>query len=327
MSAINVMNLKTNKVDDIILAELGISEYTHLFPPIKRSDEICGCVTPKAAEETGLIEGTPVAGGLFDVSSCSIATGVTDEHRMSVVAGTWSINSLLSRKAVYSERLFMTSIHCLKDYFITIEGSMTSAGNLEWMIKSFLQSDNEVGKSKNVYEYCNRVVSDLAPEECRIIFLPFLYGTNVNADAKAGFLGIDGSQDKRHMIRAMYEGVVFSHMMHIERLFSFLDKPEAVRISGGATESKIWVQMFADVFQIPIEVSAAKELGTLGASMCVSVAVGDYPDIQTAVKAMSHTEYTCEPDTSRKDIYQKKYAIYKSLIENLDGVWKMWRAL
>lgn len=327
MSAINVMDLKTKKVDDTILSKLGLSKYGNIFPPIKQSDEICGYVTKKAANETGLIEGTPVAGGLFDVAACSLATGVTDENRLSVVAGTWSINSMLSQTAVYSEDLFMTSIHCLKDYYITIEGSMTSAGNLEWFVKSFLRDDEEAGKCASLYEHCNKAVASLRPSDCSVIFLPFLYGTNVNADAKAGFIGIDGSQDKRHMIRAMYEGVVFSHLMHIERLFTFLDKPSAVRISGGATESGEWVQIFADVLQMPIEVSSAKELGTLGASMCVSVAVGDYPDLKTAAQEMSCTAYTCKPNPANRDIYQKKYAIYKALIEHMDDVWHMWRAL
>lgn len=87
----------------------------------------------------------------------------------------------------------------------------------------------------------------LSPCDSSIIFLPFLYGTNVNADAKARFIGIDGPQSKQHMIREIYEGGVFSHMTHIDRLFQSLDKPQAVRISGGATESKEWVQIFADV--------------------------------------------------------------------------------
>jgi len=327
MTAIGAMDLDTVRVDKDILASYGLEEYAHVFPPVKMSDEVCGRVTKKAAAETGLIEGTPVAGGLFDVAACSLATGVTDESTLSIVAGTWSINSLLSKKAIYSEDLFMTSIHCLKEYFITIEGSMTSAGNLEWFVKSFLRDDREAAKSENLYEYCNEAVAGLKPEDTSIIFLPFLYGTNINPYAKAGFLGIDGSQDKAHMIRAMYEGVVFSHLTHIDRLCSYLDRPEKVRISGGATESKVWVQIFADVLQMPIEVSAAKELGTLGASMCVAVMAGDYPDLQTAATEMSRTAYTCRPNPANAEIYQKKYAIYKALIEKLDSVWKTWRAL
>lgn len=327
MSAINVMDLNTKKVDDQILEELGLKEFKHIFPSIKSSVDICGHVTKKAAKETGLIEGTLVSGGLFDVASCGIATGVTESDTLSVVAGTWSINSMISTVPVYSENLFMTSLYCMDNYYQTIEGSMTSAGNLEWFINSFLKDDESARKDGSVYEYCNYMAQSVSPYESSIIFLPFLYGTNVNADAKAGFIGIDGSQGKQHMIRAIYEGVVFSHMMHIERLFEFMERPKSLRISGGATESKVWIQIFADVLQMPIEVSAAKELGTLGASMCVGVACGDYADLRTASQDMSRIAYTCQPNPANKEIYQKKYQIYKSLINSMDNVWEQWRSL
>jgi len=324
MSAISVMNLETREYDRSILEKLGIAEYMHVFPPVKLSQEICGYVTEKCARETGLLEGTPVAGGLFDVASCCLSTGVTDTDKISVVAGTWSINSMISKKAVYSEDLFMTSLFCIDDYYISIEGSMTSAGNLEWFINSFLTTE-EGKRMENVYEYCNRAVQSIEPSENSIIFLPFLYGTNVNAFARAAFIGIDGSQNKAHMIRAIYEGAVFSHMMHIERLLKFMNPPRIVRISGGATESKAWVQIFADVLQMPIEVSAAKELGTLGAAMCVAAAVGDYPNLKAAADSMARVSYVCPPNTANREIYRKKYEIYKALIQGIDPVWKMWR--
>ncbi len=326
MSTINVMDLQTREYDDRILTEFGLEDYKHIFPPLKLSTDICGRITREAAEQTGLIEGTLVAGGLFDCASCCLAVGLTDSDKMSVIAGTWSINSFISRIPVYSEDLFMTSLFCIDGYYLTTEGSMTSAGNLEWFIGSFL-TDDDGQRRENVYEYCNSLVASLGPEDSSVIFLPFLYGTNVNPDAKACFMGIDGSQGKAHMVRAVYEGVVFSAMMHIERLLKFTDMPQKVRISGGATESPLWVQMFADVLQVPIEVSGAKELGTLGAAMCVAVAAGDQPGLKTATQNMSRVRCTCEPNPANRDIYRKKYEIYKDLLVCLDPVWAKWRSL
>jgi len=121
--------------------------------------------------------------------------------------------------------------------------------------------------------------------------------------------------------------VVFSHMMHIEKLLTFTDTPRSVRISGGATESPLWVQMFADVLQMPIEVSDARELGTLGAAMTVAVAAGDVPDPVAAAERMTRVRYRCEPDAATADIYKRKYGIYKDLIKALDPVWAGWRTL
>ena len=52
----------------------GIGELAHLMPPVVESDQQAGTVTPRAAAETGLAAGTPVAGGVFDI--CLIGTGL-----------------------------------------------------------------------------------------------------------------------------------------------------------------------------------------------------------------------------------------------------------
>ena len=62
-----------------------------LLPPIRRSEEICGEVTAEAAADTGLRAGTPVAGGLFDIDACGLASGMVDESQLCMIAGTWSM--------------------------------------------------------------------------------------------------------------------------------------------------------------------------------------------------------------------------------------------
>jgi L-xylulokinase len=75
------------------------------------------------------------------------------------------------------------------------------------------------------------------------------------------------------MLRAVYEGVTFSAKKHIDRLLSVREKPNALRLAGGAANSKLWVRIFADVLGLPIEtVNGVSELGALGAAMAASVA-------------------------------------------------------
>ena len=182
-------------------------------------------------------------------------------------------------------------------------------------------------QGKKVYEAANEMASSIEPEDCPIIFLPFLFGTNVNADAKACFMGINSLHKKAHIIRSIYEGVVFSHMTHIESLLKFRDTPNGIRISGGAARSKVWVQIFADVLQIPIEVSAISELGTLGAAMCAGIASEQFENFEQAVDVFSKVAYVCQPNPDKKEIYQKKYGLYKILIKNFDSIWSEWRKL
>lgn len=327
MSAASALNQHTRQYDEDIFSALGIREQKRLMPPIRQSCEVCGRVTEKAARETGLKAGTPVAGGLYDGSACAIATGVTDSSKLCVVAGTWSINEYICEKPPVSRDLFMISVYCIDGYYLVTEGSMTSASNLEWFVRRFLNEEKAEMKAqgKSVFDAANEMVSSVQPEDSSVVFLPFLYGTNVNPDAKACFLGVKSWHEKAHLLRAIYEGVAFSHLSHIEKLYAFRDKPpESVRIAGGVINSPVWVQMFADVLQLPVEVSSVAELGTLGAALCAGVASGAYPSLKEAVGVFSGIAYTCRPDASKREAYRKKYGLYRRILDALEPVWGEW---
>ncbi len=319
MSGTNLMNVRDVKYDEELLKEFGIEEVMDKLPPLKYSSEICGYVTSEVAEETGLVEGTPVAGGLFDIDASAIATGLTEEEKLCMVAGTWSINEYISKKPIISKDLFMTSIYCMKGYWLTTEASPTSASNLEWFVTEFMKDKDS---NANVYEEANKLVSSISPEESNIIFLPFLYGTNVDADAKASFIGLNGWHTKAHLLRAIYEGVAFCHRAHIDKLLQHREEPKAIRIAGGAAKSEVWVQIFADVLQTPIEVTTSTELGALGAAICAGIATENFESYESASNSMVEVAYTCYPNKDNSEIYNKKYNLYKKAIEVLSPLWE-----
>ncbi|MEN6636999.1 MAG: FGGY-family carbohydrate kinase [Clostridiaceae bacterium] len=329
VSVANGINLNTIAYDDAIFDAFGIHDYKRLFAPLRKCTDVCGTVSEKAARETGLVAGTPVAGGLCDVAACCIGTGVTSPDKMCMVAGTWSINEFLSEKPIASKQLFQNALYCMDDYWMILENSMTSASNLEWFVKNLMGEEKQQAQSTggNVFTIADRMVSSIAPKDCPIIFLPFLFGTNVNADAKACFLGISGLHTKAHMLRAVYEGVAFSHRTHMENLLRFRERPSGIRISGGAARSRVWVEIFADVFQIPVEVSAGKELGTMGAAMCAGIAAGAYRDFQQAVDVFARVDYTCTPNPAAAGIYEAKFRLYQKISGQLDESWKDWKTI
>ena len=95
-------------------------------------------------------------------------------------------------------------------------------------------------------------------------------------------------------------------------------------MAGGVAKSKIWVQMFADILQVPIEVARSQELGALGSAINAGVAVGVFPSFKEASEQMVDVMYTARPDLSKKDVYDKKYRRYLKVIDALDGVWDDW---
>jgi L-xylulokinase len=105
--------------------------------------------------------------------------------------------------------------------------------------------------------------------------------------------------------------------MHMQRLYAFREKPEVVRITGGAARSAVWMQMFADIFQVPVEVPDGSELGALGAAIAGAVATGLYPTYDAAITAMTRMARRYEPNLLREEIYATRYATYTKACQAL----------
>ena len=322
-SGTSLINNQTKAYDQQLLEMFGLGDLMKKFPPIIQTHDIVGNITREASELTGLSEETPVAGGMFDIDACGLASGMINDSQLCMIAGTWGNNQYISKQPVVDENVFMTSCYSIPGYYLMLEGSATSASNLEWFLTEFFDEKiygfKEQGQS--VYDYCNGLVSSVSPEESNIVFFPFLYSSNIHPEAKACFLGIDGWHNKGHILRSIYEGIVFGHKTHVEKLLQFREMPETIQLTGGATNSSEWVKIFADTFQVPIELPSGTELGALGAAIAAAVAVQIYPNYESAVKAMVNFSRVIEPDKERTDLYEKKYNRYKKSAESLVGLW------
>jgi len=216
----------------------------------------------------------------------------------------------------------MSTCYAIPGFYLMLEGSATSASNLEWFVTEFFGAERAAAEQAggSVYELANGLVAGADPDST-VLFLPFLYGSNVSPDAKAAFIGLNGWHTRGDVLRAIYEGVVFGHRTHVERLLKVRPRPESVSLTGGASRSETWAQIFADILQIPVEVPEGTELGALGACICGAVAAGLYGSYQEAVGAMVRFDRRQEPNPALKDLYDTKYARYHEVIDALDPVW------
>lgn len=323
-SGTSLLNLHTRSYDDAILELFGLTEIKNALPPLCSSTEICGYVTEEAAAQCGLQAGTPVIGGMFDIDACALAVGVTDQSLLCMIAGTWSINEYPRPEPVLDKSVRMNSLFCLPEYYLIEESSPTSAGNNEWFVKHLLAEASKVAKKSghSIYETMNEWVSQIPPEEFVPVFLPFILASNVHPNAKGSFVGISANHTRGHLVRSVYEGIAFCHKYHIDKLMnSRTAPPDSIRMAGGATNSRVWVQIFADTLQMPIETVTANETGALGCAIAVAAAVGDYPSLNDAVEGMCRVAPAVMPDPAKAEIYSKKYALYRKTIDCLDALW------
>ena len=288
-----------------------------LLPKLLNPSDRAGTVTSEAADATGLAEGTPVIAGYFDVIASAIGSGVINAGQASIIVGTWSINQVFSKRPVFDPDIFMVSGFS-DDRFVNIEASATSAANLEWYVREFVERGAHY---EDPFGYCNAKIAQIEPSLDDPIFHPFLYGSGQSARFRAGFYGIAGWHGEGHMLRALFEGVLFEHKRHIEVLAKAGVAFETAILSGGGSRSPIWPQMFADCLGVPITVADAQETGALGAAIGGGIAAELFRDYEHAVSEMTSVHQIYRPDPTMRAHYDTRYQRYMALIETMKSYW------
>ena len=329
MSGSSLLDVRNKRYSRDLLELYDLQELWEALPPIANSYEIIGGVTPTAAMATGLIAGTPVVAGLFDVDASALGAGVILPGQACIIAGTWSINEVVTEQPLVEPSLFMTSIYTVPGLWLTLEASPTSATNLEWFVTHFCAEEQKEAERRgiSVYEVCNEFVASLPPGGTDIVFHPFLFGSNVQADARAGFYGIAGWHTKAHILRALYEGVVYCHLSHVEKLRSAGAQIKSARLTGGGSRSLVWSQIFADALEVPLEIPDGTELGARGAAISAGIGVGVYHDHTDAVAKAVRISRKHEPDSEATPFYLARYEVYKELIQAMQRPWQLMRSL
>jgi xylulokinase len=86
--------------------------------------------------------------------------------------------------------------------------------------------------------------------------------------------------------------------------------------SGGGAGSKLWRQIQADIYNLPVTRSVTKEQACTGAAILAAAAAGIYPDIKTACAAMTRMSDEIQtPDADAHSIYREIFGIYRELYD------------
>jgi L-xylulokinase len=318
-----VIDVRTGALADDMFKDLGIGHWRDRIPPIGEPTQVSGRVSEGAARQTGLKPGTPVVRGVVDVTSASLASGVVDGSQLSMVAGTFSINSTLHRTPRLSILPFLQMPYPVDGLILATEGAATSASNFEWMCREILGAEaaRAEAQGRSIYDVCNDLIEAALERDTEILFFPYLFGGP--AGAPAGLLGLKTSHGLGDVLRAVFEGIAYAHRSDIERLLTGPDaaRPSVIKLAGGASRSALWGQMFADVLGMPIETTDGSELGAQGVAIVSAVAVGAHPDMPTAIGRMVRVRRRFEPRPERHAFHSKKYARFAELTRVLATAW------
>jgi L-xylulokinase len=299
----------------------GLEELEGKLPPIVGSAEIAGEVTREAAKQTGLSPGTPVVSGLHDCDASALGSGCARPGQLTMIAGTFSINEVISEDPV-TDPAILSRNWIVPGQWMNMGNSAASAVNLEWYVQHLAPEAVHAAHERGVspFEFVNDEVEAALDEPSNILYLPFLYGSPDNPQASAAYVGLKGWHRRGHVLRALFEGVVFNHRTHVDALASHFKITEA-RLTGGGARSAVWTQLFADGLGLPVSVTDVREAGALGAAICAGVGAGTYNSVTEGADRTVHVLRTFEPDQARRDRLEVGNQRYHRVIEALRPLW------
>ena len=312
ISGSNLFNVDTGAYEPELLRLFGIEEMRDCTAPVVGSAECLAGVSARAAEETGLAAGTPVYGGFFDVVSAAVCAGLADQRFINVVMGTWTIATWIADSIPAAEYPYTWGRYCIPGRYFVHEGSPTSASNLEWFVRNFMPA------AEQPYRRCDEMVAALPKGATGVQFLPYLFSSNLGDNLSGGFYGLANAHGLPQLVQAVYEGICFAQHAHLERILALSGRDRLLRLTGGPARSRVWMQMVADVAQLPVEVMHVKESGCLGAAIAAAVGTGAYGSFPEAMAAMCPVGTRLEPDAAAAARYREKYAYFRELAARLD---------
>ena len=321
---LHCFNMRTGKWDTEMCEALGIP--AGFLPELVPCHQIIGTVTAKAAEQTGLKEGTPVAAGGLDAACGTLGAGVIHPGETQEQGGQAGGMSICIDEYAADPRLIL-GYHVVPDQWLLQGGTVGGGGVMRWLEHEFGDYERLVAADKgktSLHQY-NEEAEQVNPGSDGLVFLPYMAGERSpiwDPNAKGVFYGLDFSKTKGHMIRSCMEGVAYSlkHNLDIaEKAGAHVKELLAV---GGSANSALWMQIKSDITGKPLAVPFSDTATTLGAAILAGVGVGMYENFEDAVSQTVQITRRYEPDHSNDQVYEKNYETYLALYENLKGLMK-----
>jgi sugar (pentulose or hexulose) kinase len=305
---------------DELMRACGAASWMDRLPPILDSGAIAGHVMAEAAAETGLALGTPVITGLGDGAAAPLGTGAATPGSALTVLGTSCLNSLVLDGPCKAPQGLGFLFAMPQGRYVRILPNTSGTITMDWFLDRFGGPQRPDGSWD--FDAMQTAAAAIAPGAGGVLLLPYLNGAGVLAPfadplARGAFFGLSTHTTREHLLRAVYEALCYSTR---DCLAAMPQPPRSLRLTGGGANSPFWAQLFADICGVPIELPETTESGALGVAMLAAVAVGIWPDLDTALQHSSRVCARYEPDPQRKAIYDGWFALYQNVRDTYRGL-------
>jgi xylulokinase len=317
-------DLRAGDWDYDLVAQAGVP--AELLPRLCACTDLIGEVTSAAAADCGLAAGTPVAAGQVDCNAGWVGAGATQigdiQSNLGTVGNFGVVHDTLD--FVYSNvgRVMINVPYTVDGALVTIPTTMTGGQSIRYLKESFGQAEVEAERllGLSAYDLLNVEAERVPPGSDGLIVLPFLMGERTplwDANARGVVFGLSLNHGKGHLVRAMMEAVAYAmydSFSLIERSGLKLNLPLVLN-EGGAV-SRLWRQIIADVFDVPIVLVQRREGAPFGDALLAGVATGHLPGLDISREWTTYID-PIEPDAARHRRYQEFFGLYRQLYAHL----------
>lgn len=292
-----------------------------LFSNPVRSGTSAGQVKSAIANELGISNNTIILPVGHDQVAAAIGAGVFDEETAVDGAGTVEcitpvFNDIPESRAIHDSNYAIVP-YVIPNKYVTYAFSFTGGALVSWYINNLAKFEIDKSKEngKSVFEILEASMKD---EPTGILVLPHFAGAAtpyMDSGSKGAIVGLTIEHNVSDLYRAMMEGVVYEMMLNMECLEKANISPKKLLATGGGASSKVWMQMKADILNMPITALDSNEAGATGCAMMAGIAVGVFKNLEDAANVMINKKETYYPREEHTLKYKKHYENYRKLYQ------------
>lgn len=309
---LSMVRMSDNEWDERLMKIYNVT--IDMLPKVLHNPgQVLGHVTDEVSEATGLPTTCAVCLGNLDTNCSAIGGGAGEAGTQLLVMGTAGVSIFVTNhnKLDPNGRITVRTnpgFNNWQNYIMT----NTGASAFRWFRDSICSM--EVATSKlmgtDPYDIITAIAAHSNVGANGVTALTCIQGAHTrkkNEKARGSFFGINLGTTKADIAEAILEGICFEMKDIMAMNQELSGEVKHVRLCGGVAKSPMWCQMFADIFQKPVELTEVSELGALGAAMCAGIGAGLFADCNDAVKKCVKITKTYKPNANRAAGYEKAY--------------------
>ena len=173
------------------------------------------------------------------------------------------------------------------------------------------------GDEKDFFAYIEKEMTD-APTG--ILTLPYFGGASTpyqDLGAKGVILNLTTDTRDCDLYKSVMEGTAFEMRLNAEVVEDYAITVKNAVATGGGANSARWLQVKADIQNIPIKALRSSEGGLCGCAMLQAVAMGGAKDLYDARNIFVRYVREFTPDETKHSAYEADYQKYKKIYQTV----------